>query len=162
MSYITQKELDDRMDLPIALPVTELKPNSWLIASVYQIQQPMQLTFRFLQLQLLSVEVTGGQAGDTETEFSSDLLDQAKGLVYAAILPDYSGQSPYGLASIGTLNDIIIADKVGIFSRATENPLIVKGTNIPKHYSVILVNNTSNTIAKALLNGQMRLDLNAS
>ena len=75
MSYITDKQLEDRIDLPISLPVTEVKRNSWLVLATYAIAAPMKLNFRFLQLQLMNAVVVGGEEGDTETEFSSKLIN---------------------------------------------------------------------------------------
>lgn len=161
MSYITDKQLEDRLDLPISLPVTELKSNSWLVVATYALQTPMEFQFRFLQLQLISAEVVGGEEGDTETEFSSKLINPSKGLCYCGIYQGYTFENPSSLANIGTLNDLIVADKVGIFSRPTEIPLVISGPAVSQHYSVVVANNTENTNLKLLVNGHLRLDLNA-
>lgn len=161
MSYITDKQLEDRIDLPIALPATEVKRNSWLVVATYAVQAPMKLSFRFLQLQLIAAEVVGGEEGDTETEFSSQLINPSKGLCYCAIYQGYALENPATLPNVGTLNDIIVADKVGIFSRPTATPLVIDGPAVSNHYSIVLANNTDNTDLKLVLNGHIRLDLNA-
>lgn len=154
MGYITEKQIADRLDLPVALPTTEVKRNNWLVVATFKIQSPMQLTFRYLQLQLVDF-TTVGTSGVT-------LVESGKGMCYVGIFKNYDGTSPSGNPNLqGTLNDVVIASAAGVVSRNPDNAsLVLTGGAVPESYSFVLVNNTTNTDIRANINGQIRLDLN--
>lgn len=62
MAYITEKQLEDKIDVPIQLPATEILAGNWLIVTCIKIptETVVTLTLRFLQLRLL--ELVGSEA----------------------------------------------------------------------------------------------------
>ncbi len=156
MPYVTTAQLVDRLDLPIALPSSELKPNNWLVLATFKVQAPMQLTFRYLQLQISDNVLVG------LTDTASKLVEPGRGLAYIGIFKNYDGSAPNSNSSLqGTSNDVVFGETSGIFSRITDSPLVITPGTIAESYSFVVVNNTANTNLTVSVNGQIRLDLSA-
>jgi hypothetical protein len=152
MPYLTDKQLNDVLDLPVSLPASQLKADTWLVLASVRLVSPQKLTYRHLQLQLLDFTANG------DIVYS----DSARGLVYVAIFKDYDvSQRPGGANSPvipqGSNQDLIVASDVGIISRDQSIPLDLTASG---DYSFVIVNNTTNVELRAAVNGQIRLALN--
>jgi len=156
MSLITDTELADQLDLPVALPAAVFKKDSWIVLATVKLQNPMRLTYRFLQLQLQSVTIDPAIGGAEPT-----IVDATKGLAYVAIFKNYGGERPGSSVAQGTNFDVVNATAAGLFERATSTSLVIDATSVAT-YSFVLVNNTGNADLKMSVCGQVRLDLNSA
>jgi len=157
MAYLTESKLASVLDLPVCLSSTELKMGDWLLVSTVKIVQPMLLTVRYLNIQLLSCTVDVTKIANVNKIYGN------LGLCYVALRPDYASGSP-GLP--GAVETLVAAD-LGITARNTAAPLLI---TIPGTYSWLVANNmkaeatstipTSTSIDfKLSITGQVRLDL---
>lgn len=155
--YLTTRKLSNVLDLPVALPATEVKQGDWIIVASVKVVSPMKLTHRFLNLAMLTSSVTVSQISNTNKIVSS------LGLAYVVLRRDYSGSNP---GSAGSLDTLVIND-IGSVSRNTDTvvTLTTAGT-----YSWIVANNmqpsSSSTVPTSTeinfrlqVNGSVRLDL---
>jgi hypothetical protein len=169
MSFLTDLELDNQIDLPVSAPTIMVEQQRWVIVASMKVTAPMQLVLRLLQLQLVevvnpytdgSVVVTPNEQGLCVFPPSDIVLDN----------PDY------GLAYLGLYRGFIPPVAPGS-QPVQEPPLIVGGVNAVAPaisvrdmapttyatdgvYSFVLVNNTQNRKLKLTVNGQIRMLLN--
>lgn len=169
MSFLTNLELDNQLDLPVSAPTIMVEQQRWLIVASIKVTAPMQMVLRLLQIQLVevvnpftdgSVVVTPNDQGLCVFPPSDIVLDN----------PDY------GLAYLGMYRGFI--PPVAPSSQPLqEPPLFVGGVNAVAPaisvrdltpttyatagvYSFVLVNNTQNRKLKVTVNGQVRMLLN--
>lgn len=127
MPYLTENQLAATLDIPIALPSTELRQGDWLVIATTKVVTPMRLRFRYLSLSLLSCTV------NTSLISNSNRIYGNLGFVYIALRKDYSGESP-GSADA---QDIVSVTALGTYNRPdTELVLDAEGA-----YSWIIANN---------------------
>lgn len=153
--FVTTHHLERQLDIPVELAATKLKKSDWLVVSTVRLQPGMTLSFRFAQLQISDIVV------DTAVENSSSPVitsARSRGLAYIAIFKDYVQGDPQTLTPQGSTPDTIVATGLGIFSRATETELVITPTAVAS-YSVIVVNNTTNSDLIASVSSQLRIDL---
>jgi hypothetical protein len=169
MSFLTDSELDNYVDLPVSAPTILVEQQKWIIVASMMVTAPMQLVLRLLQLQLVevvnpftdgTVVVTPNDQGLCVFPPSDILLDN----------PDN------GLAYIGLFRGFIPPVTPGS-QPVQEPPLVVGGINATAAaiavrdpaptsyategvYSFVLVNNTQNRKLKLTVNGQVRMVLN--
>lgn len=128
MAYITENQLSNVMDIPIALSATDLRMGDWIVVATVKIVAPMRLTYKFANLQLLA-----------STVISTDITNGNKiygnlGFCYLALRLNYSSGSP-GVA--GGL-DALVASSLGVTSRSTSTSVVVTDAGV---YSWIIANN---------------------
>lgn len=127
MPYLTENQLASTLDIPIALPATELRQGDWLVIATTKIVTPMRLRFRYLDLSLLSCTVATSQIGNINRIYGN------LGFVYVALRKDYSGESP---GSAGA-QDVFGVTALGTYARPGSEVLLdTEGT-----YSWVLANN---------------------
>jgi len=128
MPYLTENQLSNTMDIPIALPATNLIMGNWITLASLVISAPMQLTYRFGSVQLFSSSV------DTSLITSSNLAYGNLGLVYLALRQNYVSGPPGAAGGL----DVVIAPLLGVYSRDITVPVII---TTPGTYSWIIANN---------------------
>lgn len=129
MAYLTESRLDGVMDMPIALPSTNLQQGDWLVMSSIQVLQPMVLTYKFLNLNILSSPI------DPTQVVAANLIFGNLGIVYVALWLNYvQGTSPGSSGAI----DVVTATDIGTFSRDVTN--VVTLTQ-PGLYTWLVANN---------------------
>jgi hypothetical protein len=128
MAYITESRLSDVLDLPVALPATELRMGDWLIAVTFRLDSPMTLSYRFCNFYLMACTVPVSQITTANKIYPS------LGLAYVVLRKDYQSGNP----GVGGALDTLIAPTLGLFSRT---PTLLTLTE-PGYYSWILANNT--------------------
>lgn len=162
MALITQKTLDDRIELPVALPLTDLEKADWIIVATMKIVYPAKLYFKWLNLMLTTVVGT-----DTTTMVNSG----RPGMAYVGIFKDYNVSTlpdPGSLQNEGTTDDLIIVTGPGTAIRpntpeSTHPTLELSDTStggIGTKYTFIAVNNLVNSAVKISVNGQVLVRLN--
>lgn len=126
MPYLTENQLASTLDLPVALPATELRQGDWLVIASISVVSPMRLRFRQLNLSLLSCSV------NTSLIANSNRIYGNLGFVYIALRKDYSGESPgsadakdvFGVTALGTYarpGDELILTESGVYSFVIAN-----------------------------------------
>jgi hypothetical protein len=147
MSYITHRQLSDKIDLPVALPITELKRANWLIIATMQLSPPMKLSYKWLNLQLVSTSYSDQNIA---------IIDPSRGLCYVGIYKNFNGGEVF--LPVGTNEDVIFTTAVGTVSKNPDTELELTVTE-PTTFSFVAVNNTSNAELRLVVNGQARLDI---
>jgi hypothetical protein len=160
MGYLTESQLDSIIEMPISLSATSLKMGDWLIVGSIKIQQPMRLTVRMLNLQVLT------STADVEALDPTNLVYGNLGLVYVVMRKDYMSGTPGASGGV----DSLIATSVGYFVRDITVPIAVTDPGV---YSWIIANNTQPSTANSpgvpigtsidfevALTGSARLELN--
>ena len=157
MSYLTEQQLSNTIDLPVSLPATDLMTGDWLVLGTVNIVAPMQLTYRFASVQLISSTVDVSQI-DVTNQIYGNL-----GLVFLTLQPNYVNGSP---GAAGAL-DALVAPALGIYERNSAAPVTI---TTPGSYSWIIANNmqpSSTSVIPAstpinfrvLVTGSVRLEL---
>lgn len=129
MGYLTENRLDDLLDIPIALPSTELKMGDWVVVSTIKVVEPMRLSCRFLNLHVLSSTV------DPADITANNKIYGNLGAVYLVLRKNYTAGTPGDSAGL----DSIVATDIGIYARDVTTPVVVVD---PGNYSWIVANNT--------------------
>jgi hypothetical protein len=156
MGYLLESKLSSVVDIPVALPATEIKQDDWLLVGSTKIVAPMVLTVRYLSLQVLSCSVEISRISSVNRVYGN------LGLVFLALRRDYVSGNPGAAGAIESL----IATDLGIFNRDISVPLVL---STPGVYSWLLVNNmkpdsassvatTTSIDFRVCLTGQARLD----
>lgn len=135
MAFLTEAALANIVDLPVALPATEIKQGDWLVVASVKIVEPMRLEYRYATLSLYASSVSLGQID------ASNLVLGSLGLVYLALRRDYAGEQPGASSAL----DIVALTAQGSYARPGNAVILTT----PGTYSWIVVNNTrpSNTSA---------------
>ena len=107
MSFLTEAKLSNVVDLPLALPATEIKQGDWLLVATIRVVSPMKLTYRYANLKLIAASV---DTGDIQ---ASNKVSGSLGLAYLTVRRNYAGESP---DAAGALDTIIIND-IGLSER---------------------------------------------
>ena len=128
MGYITENRLSDIIDIPIALPATQLLMGDWLVIATVKIAAPMRLTCRMLNFQLVSSAV------DVTTIAADNHVNGNLGLAYVVLRKNYISGSPGAAGGLDTL----MASNVGLYTRDITTPVVITD---PGTYSWIVANN---------------------
>lgn len=128
MAYITEQKLSNVLDLPIALPATNLKIGDWVVVAVTKLVVPMRLTYTVANLQLLTASV------DVADITAGNKIFGNLGLVYLTMRLNYGSGTPGAAGGL----DVLVADSLGTFTRDTSAPVV---TIAPGLYSWIVANN---------------------
>lgn len=127
MSYLTEAKLANLADIGVSLPATELKQGDWLVLASIKLVAPMRLTFKFLNIQIISASVNVADISNTNKIFGN------LGLVFVTLRRDYVGGNPGAAGGL----DAIVATGLGVTPRTGTT---VKFTT-PGFYSWIVANN---------------------
>lgn len=162
MAYITENQLSNMMDVPVALPATDLRMGDWVVVSTVKVVAPMRLTYRMANLNVMLATV------DTALVTNGNKIYGNLGLAYLTLRLNYSTGSPGAAGGL----DVLVANVLGITSRDASTSVVV---TVPGIYSWIVANNmqpstdtaplipTSTSIDFRLaVTGTVRLDLDAS
>ena len=162
MAYITENQLSNMMDAPVALPATDLRMGDWVVVSTVKVVAPMRLTYRMANLNVMLATV------DTALVTNGNKIYGNLGLAYLTLRLNYSTGSPGAAGGL----DVLVANVLGITSRDASTSVVV---TVPGIYSWIVANNmqpstdtaplipTSTSIDFRLaVTGTVRLDLDAS
>lgn len=160
MSYLTTAKLSNIMDIPVALAATEVQQGDWVIAASIKVVSPMKLTYRFMNLTLVSSSVDIGQISNTNKIASS------LGLAYVVLRRDYVSGNP---GAAGALDSLVVTAQTTV-ARDTDSTISLTTAGV---YSWIVVNNmqpsssssisTSTSIDFQLsISGQVRVELDSN
>lgn len=162
MAYLTENQLTNTLDMPIALPATDLRMGDWVVISSVRIVAPMKLTYKLANIQLSASTV------DTALITAGNKIFGNLGLVYLTLRKDYLSGSP-GVA--GGL-DALVANALGITQRDTTVTVNITTDGV---YSWIIANNmqpstdttplipvSSSIDFRVAITGSARLELDAS
>lgn len=162
MGFLTETQLSNVMDIPIALSATDLRMGDWIVVASVKIVSPMRITYKFANLQLMA-----------STVITSDITNGNKifgnlGLVYLALRLNYSSGSPGAAGGL----DALVATSLGIAARNTSNVLTVTEAGV---YSWIVANNmqpstdtapiiplTTSIDFRTAVTGTLRLELDSA
>ena len=136
MGYLTESQLDNVIEMPIALSSTALKMGDWLIIGSVKIQQPMRLTVRMLNLQVLT------STANVVALDATNLVYGNLGIVYVVLRKDYLSGNP----GAGSGVDSLAATGLGFFFRDITAPVMVTDPGV---YSWIIANNCQPSSARS-------------
>jgi hypothetical protein len=128
MAYLTENQLTNTLDLPIALPATDLRMGDWVIVASVKIVAPMTLTYRVANLQMNAATI------DPALVTAGNKIYGNLGLAYLTLRKDYVSGSP-GVA--GGL-DALVSNGLGITSRSTSTSVVITADGV---YTWIIANN---------------------
>lgn len=169
MSFLTDSQLDNQLDLPVSSPTILLEQQDWIIVASVKISSPAQMVLRWIQLQLVELvnPLTDGSTVVTPNSQglcvfpSSDvvLTNSDYGLAYLGL---YFGFTPSVSPWIQSLQEPpLTVGGVGATAPAIAIRSLIPTTYVtPGMYSFVLVNNTQNYNLKLTVNGQSRIVLN--
>jgi len=162
MSYLTENVLSNTVDVPVALPATDLRMGDWMVISSVAVTEPMRLTFRVASLRIMSSSV------DTSLITSGNKVYGNLGLVYLVLRRNYVSGTPGAAGGL----DVLVASALGT---TTRNFSSVVTATTPGVYSWVLANNmqastdaspvipTSTSIDfRVTVNGAARIELNSA
>jgi hypothetical protein len=158
MPYLTEAQLAKRHSVPIALPMTLIKKNDWIIINTIRLSSTMKFSFRYLQLQLAEVIVDGATSSDICDIPPVQQINPSNGLAYVGIYKNYSvNTDPRNLPFTGSNTDFVIISAPGIVARDITQPAL-ELTELA-NFTFIVVNNTSNADMKLSINGEVLITL---
>lgn len=156
MSYLTDEYLDKVVDIPVNLPVTNLKSNDWLVLTTIAVAAGQTLDFNFLQLTLVSSSASLDGCNSVEGE----LINPSYERVFVGIYENYvSTNSPYGLSIIGTDADLIQTSEFTTVQRDVTVAKLTLSPTEPTTYSFVIANNLTNSDLRVSVNGMARLTI---
>lgn len=156
MGLITEKRLSGMLDIPVSLPAAELIQGDWLVLSTIKLVEPMKLTLRYLNLQIITSNV------DVENIGTSNHIATNLGLVFVGLYRNYTSGFPGQIPSL----EAVLGTGLGVFSR----PVVPAFYTTPGVYSFIVANNMKSSSTSAIpvttkitftacVTGQIRLEL---
>ncbi len=162
MAFITENQLSNTLDIPVALSSTDLRMGDWIVLATVKLVEPMRLTYRVANLTLSASVV------DPDDITNGNKLFGNLGLVYLTLRRNYISGNP---GEAGAL-DVLVATELGTFSRNASVPVT---TTTAGDYSWIIVNNmqpSTDTIPiipvstsidfRVNVNGVVRLELDSA
>jgi hypothetical protein len=127
MGYLTENKLNSVLDIPVTLPVTELRMGDWLVIATIKLVTPMKLRFHYLNINLVAATV------DIEDISSLNRIWGNLDLCYVALRRDYASGNP---GESGALDTLRVAS-LGVTTRTAD---AIEFTT-PGTYSWIVANN---------------------
>jgi len=160
MSYLTTNKLSNIVDVPIAMPSTEIQQGDWVIAASVKVVSPMKLTYRVMNLSLVASSV------DISLISNSNKVAGSLGLAYVVLRRDYVSGSP---GAAGALDSLIITAETTV-SRDSSSTVELTTAGI---YSWIVVNNMQPSASSSIntstsinfdlsVSGLVRLELDSN
>lgn len=161
MAYITENQLSNILDIPVALATTNLRMGDWLVIASVRLVAPMRLTYRWSSLTLFSATV------DIEDISNGNKIYGNLGLVYLTLRKDYISGNP---GAAGGLDALVGLDLTTV-NRNPASPVIVTAPGV---YSWIVANNmqastdtapvipaSTSVDFRVTINGAARLELDS-
>lgn len=162
MAYLTENQLTNTLDMPIALPATDLRMGDWVVVSSIRVTEPMKLSYKLANIQVSASTV------DTDLITAGNKIYGNLGFCYLTLRKDYVSGSP-GVA--GGL-DALVASSLGITQRSTTVTVEITTAGV---YSWIIANNmqpSTDTVPlipvsqsidfRVAVTGSVRLEMDAS
>jgi len=128
MGFITENMLSNVVDLPIALPATDLHMGDWVVVATVKVVAPMRITYKMATLQLFACNV------DTALITNGNKTYGNLGLSFLTMRRSYSSGNPGAAGGL----DVLVATGLGTFSRTLTNVIVA---TTPGTYSWIIANN---------------------
>lgn len=174
MAFLTEAKVAKTLDIPVALPATEVRQGDWLVVATLKIAEPMRLTYQFMTLQMLSSSV------DTSLIVAGNKVSPALDLAFIGLYRNYSSGHPGLLPALDIvkiretneqLDCVPISEINGQFITVRSSPLVAYTT--AGVYSFIVANNTQASTSSTIpittsidfilcATGQIRLELEGS
>ena len=107
MSYLTEQALSNTIDVPISLPAMDLAMSNWVVVASIAITTPMELTYQFASLNVIS------SVASVSSLLASNYIYGSLGLAYLTLRLNYAGGDP---GAAGAL-DALANGNIGIVSR---------------------------------------------
>lgn len=148
MPYLTERKLNNTLDLPLALPSVEIKMGDWLVIGTFKLVAPTRLTYRAMNLNFISTTV------DLANLTSDNKIVPNFGLCYVGLFYNYTSGDPSTLPTL----DVLQANSLGVVTRSASSIVAdTEGT-----YSWIAVNNIQFSTANSLLSVSESADFTLS
>ena len=128
MAYLTENQLSNDVDAPVALPSTDLRMGDWVVISAIKIISPMRLTYKLANLQISAANV------DPDDITAGNKIYGNLGLVYLALRRDYVSGSPGAAGGL----DVLVANELGTTSRDVTSIVTLTTAGV---YTWIIANN---------------------
>jgi hypothetical protein len=144
MAFLTERKLDNTLDLPINLPATEIKMGDWVVIATIRLSAPSRLTFRMLHLNFIS------STFGLDKIRAQNRINANGSFCYTGLYFNYSSGDPGSLSAL----DIVKTNTLGLTTRTSS--AIVRTE--PGTYSWIAVNNIQWSDQNALLTIQDSAD----
>ena len=159
-AYLTTSKLSNIVDVPVAMPSTEIQQGDWVIAASIKVVSPMKLTYKFLNLSLVASSVGISQISN------SNKISSSLGLAYVVLRRDYVSGNP---GAAGALDSLIITSETTV-ARSTATTLSLTTAGV---YSWIVVNNMQPSASSSIststdinfqlsVTGQVRVELDSN
>ncbi len=148
MAYLTERKLANTLDLPIALPSTEIKMGDWVVIATVSLMSPARFTYRFMNLNLQSSNF------DTTKILPVNLIVPGFGFCYIGLFANYVSGDPGGIPPL----DVVESTTFGVASRNI-SPLVLTQ---PGTYSWLAVNNIQFNSQNALITQTDSVDFKLS
>jgi len=168
-SYATTDDLDSRVDVAVALPITDLPADTWLVVSTVKIDTPQTLTYRLAQLHILgAIGVSGAQLGQAVLPNADGLcvFPTAPGEVNGGLglcwLGVYQGFDPTSPPVAQTLSEPTVSVPYAqtiVLPASADRGVVPIVLSAPGTYSFVLYNNTTNYTLRVAVAGQVRVNV---
>lgn len=170
MPYLTQDQLDQQLDLPVQLPLTDLPADQWLVVSTFEINTPQAFSLRWLQLHLIAQSAVGSTGGAVVVTPDSSgncvfpaqgpsLVVPTLGLVYVGLYSNFNTLQPPALQAAQEAPLYIPYNAALLPPQYAIRSLTPTAYSSPGVYSFVIVNNTLNQLQSVAVSGQVRVNL---
>jgi len=162
MAYLTENQLSNVVDMPIALPATDLRMGDWVVIAAIKIVVPMKLTYKLANLQMSASSV------DTALITAGNKIYGNLGLTYLTLRKDYVSGSPGAAGGL----DALVSNGLGITSRSPSVSVVITSAGV---YSWIIASNmqpstdttplipvSTSIDFRLAVTGSVRLDIDAA
>lgn len=164
--FLTTENLEAIVDLPVSLPLTQVRAADWLVVATFKLVAGQKLTFNTMNLAVIDASIAGVNLplGDQCNQFNIKKVNNSFGIAYIGIAKNYSvTTNPSGITWSGTASDIISASSVGVYTRSASAASLE--LTDAGDYSFVLVNNCAASLSEVssdeLYNVDMRLVVSA-
>jgi len=165
MPYVTTTQLDNILDLPVSLPMTDLYPKEWLVVSTVSISAPRSFTARWVQIHLIesvdpdSSTILPNSSGTCDIPVQTPIISTpGLGLAWLGL---YRNFDPLKLPTFQAAQEALIQ----IGTSTSVPPLLAARSLTPTTYTAdgayswVIVNNTDNRLLRLSVTGQVRVNL---
>lgn len=146
MAYLTENQLGNVMDLPVALSATDLRMGDWVVVAAVRIVEPVRLTYKLANLTVSASTV------DPADITAGNKIYGNLGFVYLTLRKDYISGSPGEAGGY----DALVATDLGIYSRDTS--LVVTLTSAGVYSWIIASNMQASTDATPIIPTSTSID----
>ena len=142
---ITEAQFDNNLDLPVALPSTEVKQGDWLTIATVLLEAPAVLTYQFATLQMLGTSIPSVLSID-----ASNKINPSLDLAFLGLYLNFDDTThPANQSALDTLvvRDAGTQSQVCLSTLASQGQFVVNRTaaaivvSAPGVYSWVIGNN---------------------